>query len=274
MSTKVELNDRNGVIVLELEGDTVPVEEFVAKYNEAHSRAKVIPLPGAATVVPLHRKVYVAGPMRGYPDFNFPAFDAAAGKLRAEGWDVVSPAEHDRSLGFDETAGAVDADFLVKAFAWDVEQILAADAIYLLPGWENSEGATLEHAVAKSTGKEILYDAGVTQQPAFNAAADTTLRRAQAISNQRGGEYLDSWSLDLMVTTFFDATLRRLGINNLTREEKRLLIVAALIDVKDSRMLGPWKQDTGDDGINYRAAYTTWRTEYEAGQTGNEGDVA
>ena len=27
--------------------------------------------------------VYVAGPMRGYPLFNFPAFDAASDKLRA-----------------------------------------------------------------------------------------------------------------------------------------------------------------------------------------------
>lgn len=213
-------------------------------------------------------KVYVAGPMRGYPNFNFPAFDRAAAELRSQGWDVVSPAEHDRSVGFDETKADATPEFLVSAFAWDVEQILACDAVYFLPGWENSEGATLEHAVAKSTGKRILYDDAVSQQPAFNSAADATLRRAAAISNQRGGEYLDSWALDNMITTFFDATLRALGVSDLSREAKRLLIVAALIDIKDSRMLGPWKEDTVDDGINYRAAYATWRQSWEHSDAG------
>ena len=225
-------------------------------------------------VIPLHRRIYVAGPMRGYPNFNFPAFDAAAAKLRDEGWEVVSPAEHDRSEGFDESKGEVDSAFLVKAFTWDVEQILAADAVYFLPGWQASEGATLEHAVAQSTGKKIIYDENVSQQPAFNAAADTTLRRAAAISNQRGGEYLDSWALDNMITTFFDATLRALNVPGLSAEAKRLLIVAALIDIKDSRMLGPWKEDTVDDGINYRAAYATWRASWSATPTDHGSDAA
>ena len=37
--------------------------------------------------------LYIAGPMRGYPDHNFPAFRAAAAALRRAGYGVVNPAE-------------------------------------------------------------------------------------------------------------------------------------------------------------------------------------
>jgi len=104
---------------------------------------------------------------------------------------------------------------------------------------------------------------------AFNAASETTLRRALDVSNQRGGEYLDSWHVDNQVSTFIDHVLGLLGPDALARipagrvrEFKRLVMVASLIDVKDSRMGGPWKLDTVDDGINYRGAFATWREEF------------
>ena len=37
--------------------------------------------------------IYIAGPMTGRPDLNFPAFHAAATTLRDAGFDVVNPAE-------------------------------------------------------------------------------------------------------------------------------------------------------------------------------------
>ena len=39
-------------------------------------------------------RVYIAGPMTGLPDFNYPAFNAAAAKLRALGLEVLNPAEN------------------------------------------------------------------------------------------------------------------------------------------------------------------------------------
>ena len=98
---------------------------------------------------------------------------------------------------------------------------------------------------------------------AFNAASETTLRRSLDISDQRGGEYQDSWHVDNQVTTFIDHVLKLPVVAGHEREYKRLLMAAALIDVKDSRMGGPWKLDTVDDGINYRGAFASWREEYD-----------
>ena len=98
----------------------------------------------------------------------------------------------------------------------------------------------------------------------FNAAVDEALAECAGISNQRGGEYDDTWALDNQISTFLDATLKACGVGNLTAEQKRLILLAALIDVKDTRMLGPFKPDTLLDGLNYRAAYLSLRRKYEA----------
>lgn len=42
----------------------------------------------------MKRKIYLAGPMSGLPDLNYPAFHAAAAKLRAMGHVVLNPAEN------------------------------------------------------------------------------------------------------------------------------------------------------------------------------------
>ena len=46
-------------------------------------------------------KTYISGPMTGLPDLNFPAFHEAAAYLRAKGFDVINPAEHDQSPGLE-----------------------------------------------------------------------------------------------------------------------------------------------------------------------------
>lgn len=94
------------------------------------------------------RKIYIAGPMTGLPEFNFPAFHDAAARLREEGWDVVNPAEGvsdtSRSWGY----------FMRRALGL----LLQCDAIYLLKGWSESQGALLEHHVAHKLGMELYVE--------------------------------------------------------------------------------------------------------------------
>lgn len=110
-------------------------------------------------------KVYIAGPMTGIPEFNFPAFDAAAEKYRAMGWEVVNPAEHDREAGLDVTgmtgdpAEAEAAGFvLTDALLWDLHQVAECDGIVLLAGWSRSSGAKAELALAAALGKWAIED--------------------------------------------------------------------------------------------------------------------
>lgn len=113
-------------------------------------------------------KLYLAGPMRGYPEFNFPAFYIAAENLRRAGHTVFSPAEKDNERhGTDISKGNVTGDEAIataqhgfdlrQALGMDLAWICAeADGIALLPGWENSKGATAECATAIALGLTII----------------------------------------------------------------------------------------------------------------------
>lgn len=100
-------------------------------------------------------------------------------------------------------------------------------------------------------------------KPTFERTADATLEQVRAIYAQRGAEYADSWSLENLVTTYLDSTLAMIGLTGVPAEVKRLLQLACLVDVKDSRMGGPFKADTVIDSLAYRASYLTLREEYE-----------
>jgi hypothetical protein len=110
-------------------------------------------------------KVYVAGPMRGYPEFNFPAFMAAEEVLKLEGHEVFNPARRDLEvhpeIEWAETTGEqaeVDKQgFLIReAMQADMEFIARhADAVCVLDGWEGSKGARAEVALADALGLPV-----------------------------------------------------------------------------------------------------------------------
>lgn len=102
-------------------------------------------------------KLYLSGPMSGYPQFNVPAFQLAAANLRAQGYEVISPHEADDASGIGDiirnsVTGDV-ADITAKTgetwgtlLARDVKIIAdgGIQGIVVLPDWHNSKGAKLE----------------------------------------------------------------------------------------------------------------------------------
>lgn len=105
-------------------------------------------------------KVYLAGPMSGLPYFNFPAFHRAAADLRARGHHVFNPAETDNesvkvNAEGDETKseGFCRRRALKEDLSWICDH---AEAIALLPGWENSTGAQAELALAKALSLKVF----------------------------------------------------------------------------------------------------------------------
>lgn len=117
------------------------------------------------------KKVYIAGPMSGYPEFNFPAFFAAEDKLAADGYHVFNPANKDVEKTIDTESYATGDNVLLiekgfdfkEAYLWDVTKVIESDAIYMLNGWERSPGACGEHAVAVAIQKHypeyrIMYE--------------------------------------------------------------------------------------------------------------------
>lgn len=104
-------------------------------------------------------RIYLAGPMTGYKDFNFPAFHKCAKELREMGHEVFNPAEQDIKLygekvfKGDGNHGALGVPSLRECLKMDLIWILDhGEGIALMRGWEKSRGATAEKATADALG--------------------------------------------------------------------------------------------------------------------------
>lgn len=108
--------------------------------------------------------VYIAGPMTGLPEFNFPAFREASQKYRDLGFTVVSPAELDEQADFDPTGLTGNENLALHGFslntilARDLELVSGVDGLILLKGWEKSRGAAAEIALAAALDLWIIED--------------------------------------------------------------------------------------------------------------------
>ncbi|UCG32149.1 MAG: DUF4406 domain-containing protein [Phycisphaerales bacterium] len=80
-------------------------------------------------------RLYLAGPMSGYPKHNFPLFNRVATRLRDMGYHVFNPAEN-------KDGGKLRPR---SFYMWlDIPALLESEAVVVLPGWEHSRGASLE----------------------------------------------------------------------------------------------------------------------------------
>lgn len=102
-------------------------------------------------------RLYIAGPMSGFDQHNFPAFDAARDVLVACGHEVISPADITRGSGVPFTTDGVSTPEQYAAFLrLDVAALLTVDAVAVLRGWQRSRGAKLEVHIAQTLGLPIL----------------------------------------------------------------------------------------------------------------------
>src|SRR5262245_29929690 len=137
-------------------------------------------------------RVYLAGPMTGIKDYNFPAFEWGAAYLRARAHDVWSPHEEDlRRWGTLE--GIKKNATYRECLRVDLLRILDwAEAIALLPGWDKSGGATLEYDLADLLELEKIYLCG----PDSTQSATTGMAGGSSLfSIKRGMPSLSRWIL-------------------------------------------------------------------------------
>ncbi len=126
---------------------------------------------------------YEIGPMTGYENFNFAAFDEGRDVLTELGWDVISPADLDREAGIDplkiSDTEAYIANFTIddlkKIIRRDVKAILSlnpekGDALALLPGWEKSTGSMGEVMLGRWLGLRFIH--ALTGEPVMAADID------------------------------------------------------------------------------------------------------
>ncbi len=106
------------------------------------------------------RRLYLAGPMSGYAEHNFPEFNRVAALLRAEGHEVFNPAEN--------ADGGVQRprSFYMRR---DIPALMDCDAIAVLPNWQQSRGACLEMWIAIDLNMPVfncrIRDGSVSLEP-------------------------------------------------------------------------------------------------------------
>lgn len=105
-------------------------------------------------------KIYCSGPIAGYLQRNEPDFRATEQALTLLGHDAVVPLDiapfthvPPCPVGYASAGGHSSACYLRS----DLVVLLMCEAIYMMAGWQQSRGASLEHRVAVECGLRVFY---------------------------------------------------------------------------------------------------------------------
>ena len=121
-----------------------------AGHNGAHTtliESRFIAHPASGTAITgeamTEEIIYIAGPMTGYPEYNWPKFKAATKYFRDQGMKVVCPTEN----------GSIpDVTHYQECIKNSLRTLIEANAIAMLPGWLGSKGAMIEAKLAVAMG--------------------------------------------------------------------------------------------------------------------------
>ena len=89
---------------------------------------------------------YISGPVTGMPNRNEEQFEALARKLEAIGFQTMVPTR-----------------IVPPSIEWEaamricLSAMTKSDIVVVLPGWQDSKGASIEHDVAKQLGIPVFY---------------------------------------------------------------------------------------------------------------------
>lgn len=111
------------------------------------------------------KKVYISGPMNGIANDNCETFKKAEVWLTAQGFSPINPInlalDQDRGRAFSHLPAASYAQRL----AFDIKVMAEyAEAVCVLPGWEDSKGASLEVAFAVNVIGIPVYEVYTSKQ--------------------------------------------------------------------------------------------------------------
>jgi hypothetical protein len=114
------------------------------------------------------KKIYISGQITGLPfDEVQTKFAAAERILTEQGYEAISPLKTGIPYNFPWE----------NHIAMDIVLLIGCEAVYFLPDWNLSKGATLEKNIAELTGKTVIYE----KVPVF-AALKQAISEALGIS--------------------------------------------------------------------------------------------
>lgn len=128
------------------------IADQIRESADVIARKAVVDALKLGQVHPRRTRVYLAGPMRGKPELNFPAFFEAESSLHALGFDVWNPARAD-VVATKRGEGHEQKDIVRR----DLNALLHVDMIALLQDWHISNGASAEYSVARWLGIPAMY---------------------------------------------------------------------------------------------------------------------